>query len=309
MHPDGVKPRKPLPPALREGPFATRIAARHGVGEGRLRGPDLIRPFHGIRSAKQLVTPVHHAYAFQQRMPKDAFFCGVTAALIIGLPLPLRLEKMATLHVGMPAPLRASRATGVIGHKLQVADADVQRWGGLRVTTVARTWCDLASVLDVEDLVAAGDYVINHKHPFASQDELRAAVARHPGRRGRAKLLEALELLDDHADSPPESVIRVTIVRAGIKGLRANLPITDARGQTLAHGDLCFPEHRVIFEYQGDYHRTEPERWRKDISRKARLAAAGWHVIEIGADELHDRRMLLHLIRDALALYPPVHAA
>jgi len=309
MHPDGVKPRQPLPPALLGGPFTTRTAARHGVAEGRLRGGDLVKPFHGIRSATQVATPMQHAQALQQRMPAPAFFCGVTAALIIGLPLPLRLETAVTLHVGMPAPLRACRAAGVIGHKLQIADGDVRNWGSLRVTTVARTWCDLATILDVEDLVAAGDYIIHHKHPLASRDQLKDAVARHPGRRGRARLREALDLLDDHADSPPESVIRVTIVRAGITGLRANVAIIDARGQTLAHGDLCFPEHRVIFEYQGDYHRTEPDRWRKDITRKARLTAAGWHVIEIAADQLHDRRMLLQLIRDVLALHPPIHSA
>lgn len=304
-----MKPRIPLPPVLRERPFSTRTATRHGVGEGRLRGADLTRPFHGIRSPLPLATPVQRAHALAQRMPRPAFFCGITAALIIGLPLPLRLAQAAALHVAMPAPLRACRAAGVIGHKLQVADGDVQLWGALRVTGIARTWCDLATMLDLEDLVAAGDYIIHYRNPLASREELRAAAARHPGRRGRGKLLEALELLDDHADSPPESVIRVTIVRAGITGLRANHEIRDAGGQTLAHGDLCFPEHRVIFEYQGDYHRTEPERWRKDITRKARLAAAGWHVIEIAADELYDRRMLLHLIRDALALYPPLEAA
>lgn len=304
-----VKPRIALPPGLRNGPFTTRTAAEFGVGQGRLRGADLVKPFHGIRSPRRLLTVAHRASALQQRMPEADFFCGVTAALLVGIPLPLRLEQADTLHVGVPAPLRACRAAGVIGHKLQVSAGDVRRWGDLRVTTIARTWCDLAAVLDLEDLVAAGDFIIHHKHPLVTRDELRAAVARHPGRRWRARLREALELLDDHADSPPESVIRATIVRAGITGLRANFRIVDARGETLAHGDLCFPAHRVIFEYQGDYHRTEVERWRKDRTRRARLAAAGWHVIEIAADELDDRRMLLQLVRDALALYPAIHGA
>lgn len=299
-----MKPRKPLPESLYAAPFSTRTAARHGIGEGRLRGADLARPFHGVRAPVPLTSTWARAVALQKRMPPPGFFCGVTAALIIGLPLPVCLQVRTELHVGAPSPQRAPRIRGVIGHKMQLRPGDVLERHGIRLTTPARTWCDLGTVLDLEDLVAVGDQIIHHAHPLASRAALRAAVAGHAGRRGRARLLEALDLLDDRADSPPESVIRVIIVRAGIVGIRANYPIYDARGIKIASADLCFPEHRVIFEYQGDYHRTEPDRWRKDRTRRARLAAAGWHVIEIAADELLDRRMLLQLIRDALALFP-----
>lgn len=241
-------------------------------------------------------------------MPSTAFFCGVTAALIMGIPLPNRLQAPIPLHVGMPFPGRANRSDGTVGHKFQISPEDLCEWGGLRVTTVARTWCDLATVLDVEDLVAAGDYVIHYRMPLASRAQLEDAVVRHPGRRGRRRLREALALLDDHSESPRESIVRVTIVHAGIPGLVVNHPIQVADGRQL-RGDLCFPAHRVIFEYQGDYHRSEPGRWRKDRTRVALLTAAGWHVVEIAADELADRRMLVHLIRSTLLLYPASHSS
>lgn len=239
-------------------------------------------------------------------MPAAAFFCGVTAALIMGIPLPKRLQAPIPLHVGMPSPARGNRTTGTVGHKFQIPPDDIQQWAGLRVTSAARTWCDLATVLHVEDLVAAGDHVIHYRQPMATLAELEEAVARHPGRRGRRRLREALPLLDDHAESPRESIVRVVIVLAGIRGLVVNYPIRVAGGRQL-RGDLCFPAHRVIFEYQGDYHRSEPERWRKDRTRVALLAAAGWHVVEIAADELADRPTLLRLIRSTLALHPPLH--
>lgn len=266
-----------------------------------------MHPFHGIRSPVILTTIVEHAHALNQRLPARAFFCGVTAALLIGIPLPARLQRSPRLHTGVPAPSRALRVAGATGHELQIQETDVVERSGLRLTTPARTWCDLAAMLDLEDLVAAGDYIIHHRHPLASRAELEEAVARHPGRRGHARLREALALLDDKAESPPESIIRVTIVQAGIGGLVANHPISDARGHVFARADLCFPTHRVIFEYHGDYHRTEPDRWRKDRTRIALLTAAGWHVVEIAADELADRRMLLQLIRDTLILYPALH--
>lgn len=305
----GMTARSPLPPPLRDAAFTTQTASEFGLGEGRLRGPDLVRPFHGVRSPVALTAVADHAHALNQRLPPHAFFCGVTAALLTGMPLPPRLQRSHRLHTGVAAPLRALRIAGATGHELQISEADVLNRAGLRLTTPARTWCDLAAVLDVEDLVAAGDYIIHHRHPLASRADLEEAVALHPGRRGHGRLLEALALLDDNAESPPESIVRVTIVRAGITGLCANYPVSDARGHVFARADLCFPEHRVIFEYHGDYHRSEPGRWRKDRSRVARLAAAGWHVIEIAADELADRRMLLQLIRDTLALYPARHPA
>ncbi|MGO4102981.1 hypothetical protein AB4Y63_03440 [Leifsonia sp. YAF41] len=287
--------------------FTTHEAALRGIREGRLRGGDLGRPFHGIRVSAPARSVSDRARAYQRRMPDAGFFCSITAAQILRIPVPIRLDARSELHVGMPSPQRAPRSSGTAGHKLQIGVDDLCDCSGLRVTTAARTWCDLATVLDLEDLVAAGDHIVHHRHPLCSITDLREAAARHPGRRGRARLIEALDLLVDNADSPPESIVRVTVIKAGIRGLVPNYPIADARGIIFARADLCFPAHRVIFEYQGDYHRTEILRWRKDRTRLARLAAAGWHVIEIAADELTDRRMLLQLIRDSLKLFPALH--
>jgi len=275
-----------------------------GVGEARLRGPDLARPFHGVRSPQSAVALGQRARALQLRLPEPGFFCSITAALIQGMPLSRRHERTRELHVGMPSPMRSSRCVGTVGHKFLIDRRDLCEWYSLRMTVPVRTWCDLANVLDLEDLVAAGDYVIHFEQGLATYPELAAAAARHRGRRGRARLFEALGLLSDRSRSRAESIIRTTIVLAGIEGLVVNQPIADARGVVFAEGDLCFPAHLVIFEYQGDYHRTEPGRWRKDQTRKARLAAAGWAVVEIAGDELEDRRMLLQIIRDTLALHP-----
>ncbi|MDY7557675.1 MULTISPECIES: DUF559 domain-containing protein [unclassified Cryobacterium] len=296
--------RIPLPPGLGDGPFTTRVAAELGVGEARLRGPDLARPFHGVRAPLPGVALGHRARALQLRLPQPGFFCSITAALIQGMPLSSRHERALELHVGMPSPMRSSRCVGTVGHKFLIDPRDLCDWYGLRMTVPVRTWCDLATALALEDLVAAGDYVIHVDNGLVTYKELAAAAARHPGRRGRARLFEALALLSDRSRSRAESIIRTTIVLAGIDGLVVNQPIADARGVVIAEGDLCFPAHRVIFEYQGDYHRTEPDRSRKDQTRKARLAAAGWTVVEIAGDELENRRMLLQIIRDTLTLHP-----
>ena len=269
-----------------------------------MRASDLSAPFYGVRKPAGFDAIEHRAWAAAQRMPELAFLCGVTAGYLHRLPLPPHLENQESISVAVPAPMRAIRAAGIRGRKLQVDPRDVTTWHGVRITTAIRTWCDLAVELSIEDLVAAGDVLLKESLPRADRRAVREVADRHPGRRGKAKLWEALALLDGRAESPPESIIRTTLVRADFTGLVANHRVFDARGQFIARVDLCFPAHRVVVEYLGDYHRTDRDQWRKDRSRIARLTAAGWHVLEIGADELRDPERVIALVRGMLALHP-----
>jgi very-short-patch-repair endonuclease len=52
---------------------------------------------------------------------------------------------------------------------------------------------------------------------------------------------------------------------------------------------MAWPELRVAVEYQGDQHRTDLVRWRRDQERWALLAAAGWLVIPATWADVHRR--------------------
>jgi hypothetical protein len=243
--------------------------------------------------------------AYAQRMLPGEFFCGLSAAAILGLPLPPGLADRFGVEVGVPWPGRGHRTEGVTGRKLQIDEDDLTLVGDLPVTKVSRTWCDLAVRVGLPDLVAAGDYIIGAPHPIATRTDLDDARKRHKGRRGRGKLVEAFHLLDDNAWSPAESIVRVALVRAGITGFVPNYPIADAQGTVWAYGDITFPDRRVIIEYQGDYHR-DADQYRKDRTRIARLIADGWHVLEIAADQLRDPVELVRLVRLVLMQYPAI---
>ncbi|MDZ4046071.1 MAG: DUF559 domain-containing protein [Rhodoglobus sp.] len=73
------------------------------------------------------------------------------------------------------------------------------------------------------------------------------------------------------------------------------LRIGRPRSQSLA----IFRAERLIIEYQGDYHRTRAQ-WRKDMTRRSRLEARGWRVMEVGADDLRDPRELVARVRARL---------
>jgi very-short-patch-repair endonuclease len=297
-----MHPRIPLPSRLASTAFSYREGIDAGLGHGRLRGRDLQRPFFGTRHPGRGELPLEQrCLALQSRIPDHAFFCGVTAAALFGMPLPYRPSEATDLHVGAPAPTRALHAEGIRGHKLGIRPEEVQVSGGLRITTPARTWCDLAPALTLPELVSAGDFLLRRASPLARKEQLAECVRHHPGRRGRPALRLALDLVDERAESPAESVLRLILISAGFTGVVPNHVVRDRGGRFLARVDLAFPEQRVAIEYEGDYHRTQRDRWRTDMIRIRRLEAAGWRVLRVNADDLRDPTHLLLELAATLA--------
>ena len=56
----------------------------------------------------------------------------------------------------------------------------------------------------------------------------------------------------------------------------------------------------MLLEYQSDYH-SDPENFRADMTRRARLEADGWFVMLINANDLRDPGELIARIRTVLA--------
>src|SRR5690606_8369925 len=108
--------------------------------------------------------------AFAPRLPARAFFCEPTAAALWGLPLP---RPPRALHIGVRAGHRRVEAEGVIAHHFTLRDADIRVHRGVRVTSPARTWCDLAAApLSLAQLVAVGDRILWRKAPLATPAQL-----------------------------------------------------------------------------------------------------------------------------------------
>lgn len=281
------------------GAFTVSEGLERGLSPKQLRRPALQSGVRGLRESAPPPTLGDRCRRRQLVLPARAFFIAETVAQLLHAPVPLATEKDTTLHVGMPAPARAVRAEGLTGRRLSIAPEDLTARGGIRMTTAARAFCDLAGTFELHDLVATGDFLLRYGH--LSRESLRGTIERHPGRRHRALLTEAAGLLDPRAESAPESIIRVALVQAGITGLVPNQVIRDARGAFIARSDFAFPSLKLIFEYQGDAHRTTRDQWRRDKTRIAKLRAAGWMVIEIAAEQLADLAGLITLVRDAIA--------
>jgi hypothetical protein len=217
----------------------------------------------------------------------------VGAALLLGLPVPTRLERLRPVHVGVRAPARGMEARDIVGLCLRLEPDDLVDRGALRLTGPTRTWLDLAAVLTLEELVAVGDHLIRWRSPLVTPGELAAALERYPSRTGLKRARAALPLLRDRSESPRESVLRVITVLAGLPDPECNHNVFAADGTFLARGDLAYPEYRMLLEYQGDQHRTDRAQWRSDIRRTGRLEDHGWQVLQFTDDDLRDPAALV----------------
>jgi hypothetical protein len=292
-------PRIPLPPGLVGASFSVREARALDIGDGRLRGTDLSAPFWGVRAPISPLDDIELCRAYMTRAHSSVFFSHVTAARLWGIRLPFRLLEDRVLDVAVPWPKRAQRARGIRGHKLRLRDGDLATVHGLPVTSAARTWCDIASELSDEELVAAGDTLLWWRDPLAAGDDILRAVSHHRGR-ATAALHRVAPELSDRSDSSPESSFRYRFALAGFPRPAVNLQLYDSHGRKVAMPDLCFPEYRESFDYEGDHHRTDPKVWQSDIQRVRRLAKIGWHHTRAAASDLADSRELLQQLADDL---------
>lgn len=322
----------PLPTAL--GPaFSVPDAVAAGVSRRRLLAPDLLRPFRGARTVRDVVlvpdpVPVagrdpssaeqeqvdalRRVHAYAPVMPSHAFFVGPTAALLFGAPLPQGLH--AQLHVGVIYPQTPPRRAGIRGSQIMphlVTTADAK---GFHVADAASTWASLAPFLDLSDLVAVGDHLVQQprypgsgdvkRAPHATLDELAAAAG--AGRRiGIGKLQQALPLLSTRAASRPETHLRLLLREAGLPEPEVNEDIFDDDGTFVACGDLVYRERRVVVEYEGDGHR-EPAQFQRDIERFQRLTEIGWLAVRLTSAHVYvDPGEAVRRVRSALSRSQP----
>lgn len=295
--------RRKLPPELGE-VFAVRDAVASGVPARRLRALDLAVPFRGARILVREHPALdrfelreyelrRRALAYLTVAPPDAAFSHVTAARLLGIPLPERLfvDSLDVTTAGQPP-----RRRGVRAHRSR--DARRIDLGGLPVIAPERVWLQLAPMLSLDELIEAGDHLVRRKRPPCTLESLGAEVVAARGRRGAVAARNALSLVRAGTDSPRETRMRRAIVRAGypepVVGFRAHHDRA-----FIGTPDLAYPEYRIAFEYQGDGHRARGM-FEEDIYRLQQFQEADWLVIQVTRNLLASPGWLAERTRRAL---------
>ncbi|WP_143231641.1 DUF559 domain-containing protein [Agromyces cerinus] len=148
------------------------------------------------------------------------------------------------------------------------------------MTSPADAWCELATTLSLDDLIAAGDRLLGLPRPLASLEQIDAAIVRHGRRRGATSLRAARAEMRANVYSRRETFVRLALVRAGLPEPEPNAFIELRRGRR-TRGDLVFRAYRVLVEYDGEQHLFDTAQWATDVARLNDLAEAGWRVIRI----------------------------
>lgn len=282
-----MKRRTEIPPALRGRAFSHQEGLAEGVTRARMRGDDLARPYRGIRSQPLNPTdPLSRIRAYLPHLSGEQFFSHTSAALVHGLPLPLRLAQDPRVHVSTHISGLRHAGRGVVGHHVQRDRVRVVAVNGVPVTAPVDTWCQMSTLLDLDALIEMGDALVRRKQPLATMDELRTGVLHYTGQRGAKMLRAAFESVRPRTDSAKETATRLVIVRAGLPEPEVNGEIFDRLGRKIATGDLVFRGHRILVEYDGEQHRTDEEQYHWDVDRLDAIMEAGWRVIRINKSHL-----------------------
>jgi hypothetical protein len=204
------------------------------------------------------------------RMVGEGAFRHRTAARLMDLPM---LGTHNTMQITVAPPKNPPRHKGVKGYERALRPIDVQLWHGLRVTTGARTFIDLAEELTMRELVMVGDRILRRQH--ATADELAAAIGRFSGRRGLRVARLALARLDAGSASGPESLTRLRFEDEGLPRPECNVNICDALGEFIGCADLVLKEPKILVDYDGAHH-LSVEQQRSDSLRDRLYVANGW---------------------------------
>jgi very-short-patch-repair endonuclease len=217
-------------------------------------------------------------------LPADAAISGRSAALLWGARMG---------DVDAPVEVRAARRFGPVdGMTIRsgVLDLDevTQRWG-IPICTVLHTAWEIARDRPQLDAVAWIDALANAR--AITQRELGTHARRHFGEMGSVRAASTLALCDSRAESPPESHLRVHILRAGFPRPVPQFQVI-VDGESIARVDLAWPRIKLAVEYDGQWH-SVGDQMASDRRRLRALNRAGWHVFHVTARDMHNLDALL----------------
>lgn len=248
-------------------------------------------------------------HAIARSRPSVPVFSHSSAAIIHGLPLVR--DNSSHVHI-LAGEARSGRTrNGVVEHERPRA-GDVVRRGGLLATTVARTVVDLAASSNALAAVAVGDAAIHEdrfrsRPPLTSKEELLLVWERLLPFRGHVRARRALEFADARAESPLESVSRLSIEQAGFPRPTLQLPLCDRAG-SIGEVDFAWPELGIVGEADGEakYLDATLRRGRSaervvvdEKHREDRIRALGYRVVRWGWREATSPAILRERLSDA----------
>lgn len=282
-----------MPPQLPNGSFPASAAETLGLSQKQLRRDGIVTLSRGLRLPLHSTgTVAEHLLGYTELDPECCLSHG-SAARIHCISLSVALEADWRIHLARSGEKWKPRRRNVVGHQLTFKPGEVIGLDGVRLTSLARTWLDLAQMMSIDDIVAAGDSIVvehgeDHPRPrkaLATVDDLKAMVAAHPGMRGVRKARLALDLVRVGADSPQETQMRLILLHAGLPEPILNHVIFNEWGAPAVWPDAAYVKERIALQYDGRHH-AEVEQYQRDIKRQALTERLGWREVRVQHEDL-----------------------
>lgn len=223
--------------------------------------------------------------------------CLQTAAEMYGFCT----ETHDRLHILDPA-IRMRPSPDVMVHQRVGAPLKVVQ--GRLVTAPAWTAIELARTLRRPRALAVLDAAL--RSGACSADELDAVLREQKGRRGIVKVRGLLPHADGRAESPMESEARLVFIDGGLPRPELQFEIVDLHGK-LWRVDFAWPASNVVAEYDSLQWHANPDGWKHDRIKAARLQECGWTTVTMVVDDIRKHpselvsRMFTYLEQPPLA--------
>ena len=285
-------------------PFTRADALAAGISPRQLGRSRFRRIFRGVYiSASVRPTQIERIVGGLLLFPEGAWASHVSGAQVCGVAVP----QTSWVHISVQSPEDRRWQPGLKPHVAPL-HVQVRRHHGIPVSDPVRMFVELASMLDLVDLVVAGDSMLRVMKMTAA--ELVAGLeATHDYWSPAARY--AAQFVRDEVESPMETRLRMLLVLAGLPEPEVNHKLRDESGQVVARFDLSYPHLRLVIEYDGRQHVDIIENWEDDNERREFLDDLEWRVLKVRARGIYVEpgrtieRVARALRRCGVSLPPP----
>lgn len=252
-----------------------------GAARSRAASRRLYRGVHVPLDAE--VDPAWQMRSALKRAGPGAVIGGLSAAILHGIAW---FDDEFEVEVCRPATGQGRNRGGIKVVRADLDPGDVTTVEGIPVLSVVRTAYDLGrrppewrALGHLDDLL---------KVTGLNTSDLWAYIRAHPATRGVCQIRGLIPHIDTSSESPPESWLRLLIVRGELPKPETQISLYDQSGHEFARFDLGYRKYRIGVEYDGDeFHSTEQQRLR-DKARDAKTASLGWVTVRVRAEQLRN---------------------
>lgn len=240
-----------------------------------LRAGAIVRVCHGVYAMEPPDT-LGRLAALELATGKPIVACMGTAAELHGFDI----VEDGRLHVLDPG-IRIRPTPGLMVH--QRDGALLLRTNGRLMTAPAWTAVEVGRTLRRPRALATLDAAL--RSGACTPADLNGAVREQKGRRGIVRVRDLLPYADGRSESAMESETRLVFIDGGLPLPLLQYEIIDRVGQ-LWRVDFAWPEAMVVAEYDSMEWHANPDAWKRDRIKAARLKDLGWVLVPVVLDDV-----------------------